>query len=201
MLRGATFVDLRDLDPATGFDGLARAFQDLAEDVKRSIERTLHHATDSPGAYFYSKIAGYSAYHDGTGPTNARIYAPHLIGVVVDGRYALHIDLSEPDATFLSVMTLPFAAPVCKSAGATYSPDFELSARGTGPFKLSGWDQARQIRFTRHEGYYRPTLPHLDGIEWSLLMPQRVRDVWLDAAERQTRASRRLRRAILGAVF
>lgn len=141
-----------------------------AEDVKRSIERTLAHDTPCPAPSFFANIRGYGPFHDGTqGADGKTTYAAHLEGVVVDGRYALHIELADPDATFLAVMTLPFLAPVCRSAGTAYARDW--TPCGTGPFKLVAWEQGLRVRLTRHQGYFRPGLPYLDGVDWALLMP------------------------------
>ena len=143
-----------------------------AHDVKRSLERTLHHDTPCPVPSFYNRIRGYEAFHDGIpGPDGKPTYADELEGVIVEGRYVLRIELKEPDATFLPVMTLAFAAPVCKSAGSTFTREWGNHPCGTGPFELEAWEPGREIRLRRHEGYFRPELPYLDGITWQLLMP------------------------------
>jgi ABC-type transport system substrate-binding protein len=143
-----------------------------ADDVKRSIERTLHHDTPCPAPSFYASIAGYRAFHDGTKDEHGTlVFAPHLDGVVVDGRYALHFDLSEPDATFLAALTLYFVAPLCKSAGSTYAREWGNHACGAGPFRLVEWQVSRELTFVRHQGYFEHGLPYLDRIRWQQLMP------------------------------
>lgn len=135
----------------------------LAADLKRSIERALHPDTPCPVSSFYERIQGYKAYTTGK--------APRLEGVKVEGDYTLAIELSEPDATLLSVMALPIMAPVCKSAGATYDRNFSKQVCGAGPFRLKDWEIGRAIRVERFEGYYDRSLPYLDGIEYSLAVP------------------------------
>jgi ABC-type transport system substrate-binding protein len=152
-------------------------FQDgeelIADDVKRSIERALHHETPCPQPSFYASIRGYEAFHDGTpGPGGKPVFAEHIEGVVIDGRYLLHIDLSEPDATFLPVLTLATVAPVCRSGGATYTRDWANHSCGAGPFKLREWQTSREVVLTRHAGYFQPGKPYLDEIRWLLVMPQ-----------------------------
>jgi ABC-type transport system substrate-binding protein len=144
----------------------------IADDIKRSLERELHHDTPSPAPSFYASIAGYEAFHEGVRDSaGRRTFAPELRGVVVDGRYLLHIDLSQADATFLPVLTLPFAAPVCRSAGRTYARNWATQSCGAGPFKLQEWQASREIVLTRHAGYYEAGKPYLDEVRWSLLMP------------------------------
>jgi ABC-type transport system substrate-binding protein len=143
-----------------------------ADDVKRSIERALDHDTPCPAASFYQAIDGYDAFHDGAKDAAGQLtYAAHLTGVVVDGRYLLHIDLTVPDATFLPVLTLFFLAPVCRSAGSKYAPDWNTRACGTGPFRLEQWQSSRQIDVVRHEGYFKKGKPYLDRIRFYMLMP------------------------------
>ncbi|WP_437767606.1 ABC transporter substrate-binding protein [Sorangium sp. So ce281] len=129
-----------------------------AADVKRSIERTLHPRTPSPGASQYDMIEGFAEYHAGA--------APHLAGVRVLGDHAVAIDLRAPDATFLPLMTLAFMAPVCPSSGAAVDAASPPPPCGAGPFRVARWDQDGSIGLARHEGYFRPGLPYLDAITW-----------------------------------
>ena len=143
-----------------------------AEDVKRSIERALDPNTPCPAPSFYASIAGYGAFHDGKKDAAGKLaFASDLAGVVVEGRYSLRIDLSEPDATFLPALTLYFLAPVCRSAGEKYAAAWNNQACGTGPFRLENWSASREISLRRHDGYFEPGLPYLDWIRWSLLVP------------------------------
>lgn len=232
VLRGATFVDVRALDPAVAFDEGSAFIESLvfdglvdydasgalvprlaerfavsrdgrrvdfrlregvrmhdgalleASDVKRSLERTLAHDTPCPAPSFYASIAGYAEFHDGTrDASGARVFAPELRGVVVDGPLDLHVDLAEPDATFLPVMTLAFAAPVCRDAGRAYDRAWQRRPCGAGPFELVAWEPAREIRLARHEGYWQPGKPYLDGVHWSLLVPPLTQRFELERGE------------------
>jgi ABC-type transport system substrate-binding protein len=131
-----------------------------AADVKRSIERALHPTTPSPGASDYDAIEGYEEY--------AEKGAAHLEGVVVLGRYVVAIHLREPDATFLPKLALAALRITCTSAGDRYSPSFVPC--GAGPFRLppGGWERGASLSLVRHDGYFRPELPHLDGVTWEL---------------------------------
>ena len=134
-----------------------------ADDVKRSIERALAPDTPNPASSFYERIRGYAAF------TSKK--APHLDGVKVEGERTIAIELSEPDATLLAVLALPTVAPVCKSAGSSYDRDFATHPCGAGPYRLAAWEQGKSLRLERFDGYYRPELPYLDGIEWSFSVP------------------------------
>ena len=129
-----------------------------AADVKRSIERTLHPRTPSPGASHYEMIVGFAEFHGGK--------APHLAGVRVLGDHAVAIDLRAPDATFLPRMTLAFTAPTCPSSGEVVDRQSPTPPCGAGPFRVERWDRDGAVVLARHEGYFQPGRPYLDGIEW-----------------------------------
>lgn len=130
-----------------------------AEDVKRSTERALHASAPNPFASYFSSIVGFAELNGGKTET--------LPGVVVEGRYVVSFHLTEPDATFLRVLGLPYTRPVCKNAGARYSDSW--LACGAGPFKLlpNGWQRGHTLTIVRHDGYYRAGLPYLDGVRWT----------------------------------
>ncbi len=130
-----------------------------AEDVKRSVERALHPTTPNPASSFYENLLGYKEYTEKK--------SPHLAGVVVEGKYVVSFKVKQPDATFLPVLGMQALRPVCKSAGTRYADGWHPC--GAGPFKLpqSGWDRGRSVSVVRHEGYFRPGLPHLDGVSWT----------------------------------
>jgi len=133
-----------------------------AEDIKRSAERALHPTTPNPNASSFEDIVGYNAY--------VSKKAPHLDGVVVQGRYVVTFRLNEPDATFLHRIAMHWLRPVCATAGDRYSDAW--LACGAGPFKLEagGWQRGTSLRLVRHEGYFRPGLPYLDAVEWTFNM-------------------------------
>jgi len=135
----------------------------LARDVQRSLERLLHPRTPSPAASEYAAIQGYAAFHAGR--------APHLEGVRVLGDRLVSVQLAEPDAAFLSKMTLGFAAPVCAAAGAAAEAHGQALPCGAGPFRVASWDPDKGASLVRHEGYYAPGRPLLDGIEWAVNVP------------------------------
>jgi ABC-type transport system substrate-binding protein len=131
-----------------------------ADDVKRSIERALAPTTPSPTAGFYESIEGFEAY-----TTKG---APHLAGVVVEGRYVVTIRLHEYDAAFLPALAMAALRVTGPSAGDRYSPSW--GACGAGPFRVpaGGWERGRTLTLVRNESYFRAGLPYLDAVTWQL---------------------------------
>ncbi len=134
-----------------------------AADFKRSLERTLHPSTPSPAASLYRHILGFKAFRDGQ--------AKGLEGVKVTGARRLEILLDGPDATFLSLLGMGFAAPVCPSSGATVDPKKPANPCGAGPFRFAGAETGQRIRLTRFADYFEPGKPYLDAVEWLLAVP------------------------------
>ncbi len=127
-----------------------------ADDIKRTIERALHPSAPNPYASFYASIRGYDAY--------AAKKTESLEGVRVEGSHVVTITLVEPDATFLPLLAMQALRPVCKSAGARFTDTFHPC--GAGPFKLpeGGWVRGQSVTLTRHDGYFEPGKPYLDGV-------------------------------------
>ena len=134
-----------------------------ADDVKRSVERALHPSTPDAWASQLAALAGFDAY------TEKR--AAHLDGVVVEGRYVVAFELSRPDAVFLPMLAFYPLRPVCRSGGDRYSPTWHPC--GAGPFRLppDGWRRGEHVDLVRHDGYFRPGRPYLDGIRLTVATP------------------------------
>jgi ABC-type transport system substrate-binding protein len=130
-----------------------------ADDVKRSAERALAKETACPAAQFFSRIVGFDAWNSGR--------ATELTGIVVEGPHTITFHLSTPDATFLSVLTLPTLRPVCRSAGRRYEDEFARHACGSGRFRLEAWEPGRFISVRRFDGHRDADRTWLDGLRLS----------------------------------
>jgi ABC-type transport system substrate-binding protein len=146
-----------------------------AEDVKRSVERALHPSAPNPSASMFDGLIGFDDFVKGK--------ADHIDGIEVEGRYVVSFELTEPDAAFLSLLAMTTLRPVCKTGGWRYS-DAWLPC-GAGPFKLQagGWQRGTSLRLVRHDAYFRPGLPYLDGIEWAFNMQALAQRFRFEAGE------------------
>ncbi|HSQ62752.1 MAG TPA: ABC transporter substrate-binding protein [Polyangiaceae bacterium] len=128
-----------------------------AQDVKRSIERTLHPDTPPTFSAFYDRIVGFDDYQGRR--------ADHLAGVVVEGERVVAIHLREPDASFLAAFAMQNLRPVCPSAGDRYDDTWQPC--GAGPFKLEAWDRGRSLRLVRFDGWWQPGKPYFDALTYT----------------------------------
>jgi ABC-type transport system substrate-binding protein len=133
-----------------------------AADVKRSAERALHPSAPNPYSSYFTSLVGYADF--------AAKKAQEVSGIVVEGRYVVSFHLTGPDATFLPILALEMLRPVCKSGGDRYTDTW--LACGAGPFKLPegdrGWVHGHSITLVRHDAYFRPGLPYVDAVQWTL---------------------------------
>jgi ABC-type transport system substrate-binding protein len=131
-----------------------------ASDVKYSLERTVNPKTQSPGAGFFSSIAGYEAMAEGK--------ADSLSGIEVIGDYQVKITLSEANATFLHIMAINFASVVPKEAVEQWGEDFGKHPVGTGAFSLDDWKLGQRLVFKKNPDYFNKGLPYLDSITFEV---------------------------------
>ncbi len=134
-----------------------------AGDVKRSLERTLHPKTPSPGAALYAGLEGLDAYQKNpeVGIAGLRVVSP----------LELTVSLDAPDAGFLARLGLAFAAPVCPSVPSPVDPKAPVEPCGAGPFQWVPADGDRVV-LERVAPSGRPG--EIRRIEWSLEVPPRT---------------------------
>ena len=131
-----------------------------ASDVKYSFERTVNPKTQSPGAGFFSSIAGYDDMAAGK--------SEHLSGVEAVDDYTVKVTLKQPNATFLHVMAINFASIVPREEVEKWGADFGKHPVGTGAFSLAEWKLGQQIVFKKNPNYYQAGLPHLDTVTFEI---------------------------------
>ncbi len=137
-----------------------------ARDVKRSLERSLHPKSASPAAHLYRDIVGYDDFrkHPDGG----------LAGVTTPDPQTVVVTLTRPDVSFLSIMSLGFAAPVCERSGRFVDPKQPVPPCGAGPFALETVDLEGRIALVRFDDYFEPGKPYLDRVEWLESVPART---------------------------
>ncbi len=147
----------------------------LAVDVKRSLERTLHPKTPCPAAELFRAITGFESYR-----SNQK---SRLSGVQVVDDLTLRITLDHPDASFLSALTMGFAAPVCTSMGAHATLSKPSLPCGAGPFRVTHFDSGHSVRLSRFESYHERSLPRIDQIQLAFGIPARTQRYQFEAGE------------------
>lgn len=134
-----------------------------AADVKRSLERTLHPKTPSPGAALYAGLEGLELYQQdpSLGIRGIRLLAPDELTVTLD----------EPDAGFLARLGLSFAAPVCPSVPSPVDPKSPVPPCGAGAFRL---EEATTQQIVIERATPTDRAGQVQRIVWTLEVPSRT---------------------------
>ena len=127
-----------------------------ADDVIYSLTRVLNSKTASPGAGFFTGIAGAADFQAGKATT--------VSGIKALDANTVEFTLSAPDVTFLNKMALNFAYIVPKEEVAKAGDNFGHAPVGTGPYTLQQWKSGQSLTFVRNPNYFYQGLPYLDKI-------------------------------------
>jgi len=111
-------------------------------DIKYTFERMLNPAMASPGGGFFTAIDGASAFM--AGETDA------VSGITVDGD-TVTFKLTDPPASFLARLTMPFSCPV--PIGTPIAPIEDGSILGTGPYMVESYTPQRGLTLVRNPDY------------------------------------------------
>ncbi|MDQ3695433.1 MAG: peptide ABC transporter substrate-binding protein [Chloroflexota bacterium] len=121
-----------------------------AEDVVFSLTRVLTPATAGgnaallAGPTYLSDIVGAAEVLSGASQT--------LAGVRALDERTVEIELTEPNASFLTKLASPAVAVV--DANDVSRADWWRSPNGSGPFRITEWTPGERLLFGRHEGFF-----------------------------------------------
>ena len=122
----------------------------VASDVVYSFSRILDNTVASPGKWIFEKVIdnGFSAPNDST----------------------FIVELKEPFAPFLGLLTTQYANIVPHEAIEMYGTDFRNHPVGCGPFQFAFWYENVALVFHKNPNYYLKdefgnALPYLDGVK------------------------------------
>jgi peptide/nickel transport system substrate-binding protein len=110
-------------------------------DVKYSLDRLRNPATGSENLLYYSGIQA----------------------IKTSGPYKIEIDLSKPDATFLTHLASPTSAIVPKEVVAKYG-DLQKTMLGSGPFEFVSYTPETATILKRNPHYYVKGVPYLSQL-------------------------------------
>ncbi len=95
-----------------------------------------------------------------------RAWYQELKEVTTSGDDQVTFNLAAPEPSLLAMLAGGFA-PIYPCG---VSPaDQRTHPVGTGPFTFVSWQQNQTIKLARNPSYFKPGLPHLDGIEFTII--------------------------------
>lgn len=168
-------TDARFADDPCFPDGKGRTV--TAEDVRYSFERVCRPETKSSGVWvFRGKVKGVDEYIAGFDSGKP---PEHVEGLRVIDDSTFEIELIEPFAPFLSMLTIPYCFIVPHEAVEKYGEDFFQHPVGAGPFRLVEWVPDQRMTMSRNANYFERDaqgnrLPYLDSISVTFIRDLRT---------------------------
>lgn len=104
----------------------------------------------------------------------------NLQDVTTNGDTEVTFKLGQPQPSFLALLASGYS-PVYPCH---VSPkQMRTNPVGTGPYKFVSLKQNEHVKFTKNENYWKDGLPHLDGIEWTIIKSRSTRVLAFIAGE------------------
>jgi peptide/nickel transport system substrate-binding protein len=132
------------------------------EDFVYAVERLFDKTNPSPGQSYALLIKGADQFASGKAKT--------ISGLKVDGD-TITFTLNKPAPDFLSIVSLPFFAPVPRAYASKFQvgPEYGKHIVGSGPYTLKSWTPEKSIELVRNPNWDPATDP--------------LRKAWVDKIE------------------
>lgn len=130
-----------------------------ARDVYETFLRMLLPETKSTGAWIFRGVRGATEVIEGR--------SRDLPGVVVRDSHTLDIQLTEPLAFFLSLLTM-HECGIVPAEEARDLDRYRLRGIGAGPFRVAEAVEGERVRLERNRDFYNPDMPLLDELTFRL---------------------------------
>ncbi|MCX6162400.1 MAG: ABC transporter substrate-binding protein, partial [Ignavibacteriae bacterium] len=163
-------TDVRFHDDPCFKDGKVRKL--TSKDFKYCLERVNNPSTKTRGMWvFRDKIKGAREYIESFKTKNGND-KNGISGLTTPDDSTLVIELYEPFAPFLSLLTMTYGYVYPREAVEYYGNNFGQHPVGTGPFKFNKWNLDRLLVLERNKNYYEfdsagIRLPYLDEIHYT----------------------------------
>lgn len=130
-----------------------------ARDVYETFLRVLLPETKSSGAWILRNVRGAIDVIEGR--------KREISGIVVRDSHTLDIQLTEPLAFFLSLLTM-HECGIVPAEEARDAERYRLRGVGAGPFRIAEAVEGDHVKLERNRDYYIPDIPNLDELTFRL---------------------------------
>ncbi|WP_219414929.1 ABC transporter substrate-binding protein [Pseudonocardia nigra] len=152
------------LEPAPG----------LAESWDQSDPNVLvlhlrHGVTFHDGTPFDAEAVKYNIERAQGEKSNIQADVQAIASVDVVDEYTVRLDLAEPDSSLLLTLADRAGMMISPTAAEEHGDAFERNPVGAGPWQFVEWQNGARVRVERFPGYWQEGLPHLDGINFTIM--------------------------------
>jgi ABC-type transport system substrate-binding protein len=193
VLKVAAPTNPSSLDPATGGSGLDHSFLWTMYDTL--VEWDYVTLKPRPGLAKWSfpnpttmvlDVNPGVKFHDGTAldaeavkfnldrsrqdkRSNVKADLASVESVAVTGPLQVTLKLKNPDTALPAILSDRAGMMVSPTNIKALGDDTNRKPVGAGPWKFVSWDDNASVVVTRHDNYWRPGRPYLDGIEFAII--------------------------------
>jgi peptide/nickel transport system substrate-binding protein len=107
-------------------------------------------------------------------PGTVTSYYPKIASIDVVDKYTVRFNMASPDATFLGYCAWLAYSPIIPN-GIYDRANMQISADGTGPFKVTQYVANSHVALERNRSYWRSGYPYLDSITMKVLADEQAR--------------------------
>ena len=130
-----------------------------ARDVHDSFVRLLSPDLQSPSSWILLNVRGAADVHSGK--------AKQLAGIKIHDPHTLDIELDEPLAFFISLLSMNETS-IIPAEEARDRERFRTRTTGAGPFRVEEAVEGQRVRLRRNPDYFRTGQPHIDELMFRL---------------------------------
>lgn len=130
-----------------------------AKDVHDSFVRLLSPELQSPSSWILLNVKGAADVHNGK--------TKQLAGIKIHSPQMLDIELDEPLAFFLSLLSMNETS-IVPAEEARDRERFRTRTIGAGPFRVEEAIEGQRVRLKRNPEYFRAGQPHVDDLTFRL---------------------------------
>jgi len=130
-----------------------------ARDVHDSFVRLLSPELQSPSSWILLNVRGAADVHAGR--------AKQLAGIHIHDAHTLDIELEEPLAFFLSLLSMNETS-IVPADEARDRERFRTRTIGAGPFRIEEAVEGQRVRLRRNADYFRSDQPHIEELTFRL---------------------------------
>jgi peptide/nickel transport system substrate-binding protein len=155
----------------------------IAKDFKYCYERVCNPKTKTRGLWVYrDKVVGAEEFSNN--PDNVK----SITGFKAVDDSTFIIELVNPFAPFLSILTMPYGYIYPREAVEYYKENFGFHIVGTGPYKFVKWDYDKELVLEKNQNYWAKDkdgnkLPYIEGFKVSFIRSSETE--FLDFQERK----------------
>ena len=101
--------------------------------------------------------------------SNTRPDLATVTSVAVTGPLQVTLHLSQPDTALPLILSDRAGMMVSPTAVQALGKDHDRRPVGSGPWQFADWSDNEKVSVKRNERYWKPGLPYLDGIDFSII--------------------------------